>query len=183
MKLRAIATCHSRESLLGAIFHIPWFTPFMVCYIECGAAMDGHGQPCTVTRLLNPLRPPNIGNHFTSSTQFWALNLLPLMGRTWCQIELVWACRCKQAEPQELCVSRDVSKMHMAEGACPICWEISIFPAKGQRSFLIFFYQTISMNHHITKTAKEVLWDFLTVIGPLTLFWRVPKWAKFMVHK
>ena len=24
------------------------------------------------------------------------------------------------------------------------------------------------MNHHITKTAKEVLWDFLTEIAPLS---------------
>ena len=42
------------------------------------------------------------------------------------------------------------------------------FSGKMRKIFPNFFYQTISMNHHITKTAKEVLCDFLTEIAPLT---------------
>ena len=31
------------------------------------------------------------------------------------------------------------------------------------------------MNHHITKRAKEVLWDFLTEIAPLTVYMSLKK--------
>ena len=70
-----------------------------------------------------------------------------------------------------LCVSRDVNKMHMAEGGVPdLVWGLlRNFYFSGNMTKICphFFYQTISMNHHITRTAKDVLWDFLTGIAPL----------------
>ena len=70
-------------------------------------------------------------------------------------------------------VSCDVNKMHMAEGGVPDLVlpqrpvEKCLFLRQNDEDLSSFFYQMISMNHHITKTAKEVLWDFLTGIAPL----------------
>ena len=75
---------------------------------------------------------------------------------------------------QELCVSHDVNKQHVAEGGVPDLFQSPrgllrnfYFSGKMTKNLSSFFYQTISMNHHITKTAEEVLRDFLTGIAPL----------------
>ena len=76
------------------------------------------------------------------------------------------------------CVSRDViSLKKAAHGRRGSSAQSGLEPKRPVEKFLFlrqndkdlssYFYQTISMNHDITKTAEEVLWDFLTGIASL----------------